>query len=66
MSKVNNCNYRVVDQGSSNVIAVLRQGKGLVMRALVRKSVKEHKFLLVTYESPLQVEQHCCFEHADP
>jgi len=31
MSKVNNCNYRVVDQGSSNVIAVVRQGKGLVM-----------------------------------
>ena len=31
MSKVNNCNYRVVDQGSSNVIAVVRQGKGLVV-----------------------------------
>jgi hypothetical protein len=31
MSRVNNCNYRVVDQASSNVIAVLRQGKGSVL-----------------------------------
>ena len=37
MSKVNNCNYRVVDQGSSNVIAVVRQGKGLYVTAADEK-----------------------------